>query len=196
MNKLSKAVIAALLFGGSVSAANAVGVITGVTASGLSEDSFSFTLDSGDTVNISKVLDSFNPVTLTFTVVGQVDAGGNNIMVTEHVTNNTGQTWTGFHYSLAGFDEDRGFTQVVFGDFSLDTSTSNQHNLNWTGSLASGDSADAQFFINAFDPGVGNTATFTITQTPSPIPEPETYAMMFAGLLLVGSIAKRRNNKT
>jgi hypothetical protein len=36
--------------------------------------------------------------------------------------------------------------------------------------------------------------TFTVTQVPT-IPEPETYAMLLAGLGLMGVMAKRRNNK-
>jgi hypothetical protein len=45
--------------------------------------------------------------------------------------------------------------------------------------------------ISPFDPGQGNTMTFTLTQVPT-IPEPETYAMLLAGLGLIGFIARRR----
>ncbi|WP_081355785.1 PEP-CTERM sorting domain-containing protein [Nitrosospira multiformis] len=36
--------------------------------------------------------------------------------------------------------------------------------------------------------------TFTVTQVPT-IPEPETYAMLLAGLGLMGAMAKRRSDK-
>jgi hypothetical protein len=204
MNKFPKAVIVALLFGGSISTASAGGVITGVTATGLSGDSFNFTLNGADhTLDISKVLDSINPVTLTFTVSHTDSNGGSPYAVTESVTNNTGQTWTDFHYSITEPGQGNGvvftsFNQSTFGNFTLDSEpSSGPRNLNFTGTLASGNSADATFSISPFDPGAGNTTTFSVTQAPSvsAIPEPETYAMMMAGLLLMGSIVKRRSNK-
>lgn len=48
--------------------------------------------------------------------------------------------------------------------------------------------------ISPFDPGQGNTMTFTVTQIPT-ILEPKTYAMLLAGLGLIGAMAKRRNSK-
>lgn len=202
MSKLSKTIIAALVLGGSISTATAGGVITGVTATGLNNESFSFTLNGADhSLDLSKTLDSLDPVTLTFTVAHQNGSGGSPYSVTEHVTNNTGQAWTDFHYSITEPDQGNGVVfnshqQSTFGNFSLDSS-SGPRNLDFTGSLASGATADATFKLSPFDPGAGNTATFTVTQMPSisPVPEPETYAMMLAGLLLMGSIAKRRNNK-
>ena len=60
--------------------------------------------------------------------------------------------------------------------------------LNWQTVRLTGNSAHATFNLSPFDPGAGNTTTFTLTQVPT-IPEPETYAMLLAGLLLMGSIA-------
>jgi hypothetical protein len=89
------------------------------------------------------------------------------------------------------------FTQhnnsVLFG-FSLDQS-SGPRNLDFSGSLASGDPAvTAGFMLSPFDPGQGNTMTFTVTQVPT-IPEPEAYAMLLAGLGLMSVMAKRRSGK-
>lgn len=204
MNKFSKAVIVALLFGGSISTASAGGVITGVTATGLSGDSFNFALNGADhTLDISKILDSINPVTLTFTVSHQDGSGGSPYAVTESVTNHTGQTWTDFHYSITEPDQGNGvvftsFDHSTFGSFTLDSaSSSGPRDLNFTGTLADGGVAHAAFSISPFDPGQGNVSTFSVTQNPSvsAVPEPETYAMMMAGLLLMGSIVKRRSNK-
>ena len=95
--------------------------------------------------------------------------------MTEAVTNNTGQAWTDFHYSITEPNQGNGvvFTahnQSTFGDFTLDGS-SGPRNLNFTGNLAAGGVADATFNLSPFDPGAGNTSTFTLTQVPT-IPEP------------------------
>jgi hypothetical protein len=75
---------------------------------------------------------------------------------------------------------------------------SGPRDLNFTGTLAAGSTADAAFHLSPFDPGVGNSYTFTITQTPtvmSPVPEPETYAMLLAGLGLMGAMVRRAQSK-
>jgi putative SOS response-associated peptidase YedK len=60
--------------------------------------------------------------------------------------------------------------------------------------LAVGGTADAGFLLEPFDPGAGDTYTFSITQTPtvSAIPEPETYAMLLAGLAFWGLLHDAR----
>lgn len=81
----------------------------------------------------------------------------------------------------------------MLSGFTLDQS-SGPRNLNFTGYLADDGISNASFMLSPFDPGAGNTITFTLTQVPT-IPEPETYATLIAGLGLMGVIARRRNNK-
>ncbi|MEO6562416.1 MAG: PEP-CTERM sorting domain-containing protein [Nitrosospira sp.] len=202
MNKLSKAIIAALVFGGSISTATAGGVITGVTASGPGMGSFDAGLiDPHDhSLDFTKSFDSVNPITLTFTVA-HTQGGGSHYSVAEALTNNTGVAWTDFHYSISEPVKGQGvvfteFNHSTLGGFTLDHApSSGPRNLNFTGNLADGGTTNASFSLSPFDPGAGKTDTFTVTQVPtvSPIPEPETYAMLLAGLLLMGGIAKRKS---
>src|SRR3954454_23436616 len=200
MNKTSKALIAALVFAGSISTATAGGVITKIDATGTAGGTLDLsTIGTDHTIDLTKTFTSINPITLTFTVGHQDGTGGSPYSMTENVVNHTGQAWSDFHYSITEPDQGNGVvftnhTSSTLGGFSLDNS-SGPRNLNFTGTLADGQTTHAAFNISPFDPGNGNTTTFTLTQIPSPIPEPETYAMMLAGLLLVGGIAKRRNNK-
>ena len=147
-------------------------------------------------MDLAKTFSSINPISLTFAVAHENGTGGNPYAVTEAVTNNTGQAWTDFHYSITEPNQGNGVvftanTQSTFGDFTLDSH--GPRNLNFIGNLAAGGVADATFSLSPFDPGAGNTSTFTLTQVPT-IPEPETYAMLVAGLLLMGGMVKRRNN--
>jgi hypothetical protein len=215
MNKFSKTMIAALLLGGSVSTASASSVITDITASGPGLGTFSVmaspTNDKG--LDFTKVFDSVNPITLTFTVAHSVGNGGSYDVV-ESITNNTGTAFSDFHLSIAGPTDASGngvvftsFNQSTLGGFTLDSPSMSQsspfnatgpRDLNFTGNLAAGDTTQLSFHLKPFDPGVGNTYTFTITQTPtvSPIPEPESYAMLLAGLGLMGYMVKRRRGKS
>jgi hypothetical protein len=200
MNNLSKLVIAALAFGGSISTASAAGVITDITASGAGLGSFNFDIgDDDNTLDLSKTFNSVDPIVLTFTVGHIEDGQGNPYTVTEAVTNNTGQQWIDFHYSIQEPNQGQGVVFTEHGSstlsgFTLDPEpSSGPRNLNFTGNLADGGTANASFMLSPFDPGAGNTTTFTLTQVPT-IPEPETYAMLLAGLGLMGFIAKRRNS--
>jgi hypothetical protein len=198
MNTLSKAIIAALVFGGSISTASAGGVITNITATDLSGGTFNSGVIGDHTLDLDKTFTSIDPISLTFTVAHQDTTGGNPYVVNEDVLNSTGQTWTDFHYSITEPNQGKGvvFTAhegSTFGNFTLDADpSSGPRNLNFTGNLATGNTAHATFNLSPFDPGAGNTTTFTLTQVPT-IPEPETYAMLLAGLLLMGGIAKRRS---
>lgn len=199
MNNLVKSIVAALAFGGSISTATAAGVITDITASGPGLGSFSILSNTTNPneLDLSKVFDSLNPITLTFTV-GHTENNGNPYVVTEAITNNTGQAWTDFHFTISEpADAGQG---VVFTNFNNSTLTgftldsppsSGPRNLNFTGGLADQGTATATFNLSPFDPGANNTATFTLTQVAT-IPEPETYAMFLAGLGIIGAIARRR----
>jgi hypothetical protein len=155
-------------------------------------------------LNLSKTFDSVNPIVLTFTVGHTQGGSGSPYTVTEAITNSTGQSWSDFHFAIS--EPTTGGQGDVFTDFhastlsgfTLDASNSSgPRNLNFTGALADGDTATASFSLSPFDPGAGNTSTFTLTQvaTVPAVPEPETYAMLLAGLGLMGFVAKRRNNK-
>ena len=196
MNNLSKLVIAALAFGGSISAASAAGVITDVEIISGQGSIANVDID-GRTIDFDKTFNTLDPIVLEFTVE-HATGPGTPYTVTEDVTNNTGQSWIDFHYTIGEPDPAQGvvFTahqSSTFGDFTLDQS-SGPRNLDFSEStLAHSDTAAAAFNISPFDPGQGNTTTFTLTQVPT-IPEPETYAMLLAGLGLMGFIAKRRNS--
>ncbi len=197
MNTMSKALVAALVLGGSITTATAAGIITNITATDTSGGTFDSPVIGDHILNLAKTFSSINPISLTFTVGHEDGTGGNPYVVTEAVTNSTEQAWTDFHYSITEPNQGNGvvFTahnQSTFGDFTLDGS-SGPRNLNFTGNLADGGVAQAAFNLSPFDPGAGNTSTFTLTQVPT-IPEPETYAMLVAGLLLMGGMVKRRNN--
>jgi hypothetical protein len=205
MNNFSKIAIAALAFGGSISAASAAGVISSISASGDGLGSFNYTIDDTNRVlDLTKVFNSVDPIVLTFTVEHSTGPG-NPYTVNEAITNSSSQLWTDFHYTIGEPDRGNGvvFTQhnnSVLSGFSLDQS-SGPRNLDFSGNLASGSpAATAGFMISPFDPGQGNTMTFTLTQVPTigqvpPVPEPETYAMLLAGLGLMGFMAKRRSSK-
>ena len=57
-----------------------------------------------------------------------------------------------------------------------------------------GDSVKARF-VNSSGAKVGDLVSEGITLTITPIPEPETYAMLLAGLGLMGFVARRRQRK-
>lgn len=196
MNTQTKLLATALIFAGSVSTASAAAVITNITASGSGLGSFSYTDDDSRNLDLTKVFDSVNPIVLTFTVAH--DTGpGNPYNITEHITNNTGVDWTDFHFNITEPDHGSGvvftsFNSSTLSGFTLDSPpSSGPRDLNFTGFLTLGGTATALFNLSPFDPGAGNTTTFTLTQVPT-IPEPETYAMLLAGLGLLGFMASRR----
>jgi PEP-CTERM motif len=194
MNNLSKLLITALAFGGSISTASAAGDITDVTASGAGLGSFDKgVIGAARTLDFTKSFDSLNPITLSFTVV-QGTGPGNPYAVTENITNNTNQAWTDFHFTInepATGGQGNVFTshtQSTLTGFTLDSS-SGPRNLDFTGNLAAHSTATATFNLSP-DASIG--PNFTLTQVPT-IPEPETYAMLLAGLGLMGAIVRRRN---
>lgn len=203
MNMRLKSLIVALAFGGSITTASAAGVITDITASGGGLGSFEILSNTTDpnVLNLSKTFDSVDPdpIVLTFTVA-HTDGPGNPYAVTEAITNNTGQSWVDFHFSISEPAQGQGvvftdFNNSTLTDFTLDSPpSSGPRNLNFTGNLADQGTTNATFSLSPFDPGAGNTTTFTLTQVAT-IPEPETYAMLLAGLGLMGGMARRRNNK-
>ncbi|WP_197047246.1 FxDxF family PEP-CTERM protein [Paucibacter sp. KBW04] len=80
---------------------------------------------------------------------------------------------------------------VGYGPLNL-TSTGTQANLSWSGSLLAG-----TYSVNITGLSVAKNTqyTSTLSATPAPatpVPEPETYALLLAGLGVVGFMASRR----
>lgn len=198
MNVQLKLILAALAFGGSVSAASAAGVITSVTVEGGGGGAFAIEGLSDDSreLDLSKTFNNLDPIVLTFTVAHS-QGPGNPYVFTESITNNTGENWLDYHFAIT--EPATGGQGVVFTGFNGSTlsgftldSSSGPRGLDFTGGLANQGVATASFSLSPFDPGAGNTATFQLTQVAT-IPEPETYAMLLAGLGLMGFMARRRS---
>jgi hypothetical protein len=147
MNNFSKIVIAALAFGGSISSASAAGVITNITESGAGLGSFYFNNDEANrALYLTKTFDIVKTNVLTFNLEHSTGPG-NPYTVAEAVTNNTGQNWTDFHYTIGEPDQGQGvvFTahnSSTLSGFTLDQS-SGPRTLDFTGFQAAGTTSDA-----------------------------------------------------
>lgn len=199
MSILSKSLIGILVFGGVITTATAAGVITDISAVGGGLGSFDVLSNSivPKELNLTNTFDSTGPINVVFTVVHAQGAGG-PYSVTETITNHTGVTWTDFHLSIPTGMVFNNFQSASLTGFTLDSPpASGPHDLNFTGSLANGATTTAKFNLSLSDPGAGNTTSLTLMQNPSvsvsPVPEPETYAMLMAGLGLMGLVVRRRN---
>ncbi|MBB4845581.1 hypothetical protein HNP55_004133 [Paucibacter oligotrophus] len=82
----------------------------------------------------------------------------------------------------------RNFSGVLlgYGPLSLTTS-STQANLSWSGTLAAG-----SYTVNISGLSAARNTQYTTTLAAAPVPEPETYALLLAGLGVVGFVALRR----
>ncbi|SEL52638.1 PEP-CTERM sorting domain-containing protein [Nitrosovibrio tenuis] len=199
MNSLSKLIITALAFGGSISTASAAGVVTDITASvgRLGLDVHGDTTAS-NVLNLSKTLNSLDPVTPVVTV-GHTD-GGSNYAVTENSINLPGQEWTNLHLPIkeptigVQGNVSASHNQSTLTDITLDSSIGSR-NIDFTGALTASAAPAATFNLSLDDAGFRNASAVTLKQVPA-IPEPETYAMLLAGLGLMGFIVKRRSKST
>ena len=193
------ALSAAIASLGWIGAASAAPIITDITASGPGLGSFSFEIfEDSRSIDLFKTFDSLNPITLTFTVAHSTGPA-TSYEISEEITNNTGLDWRDFHFQIVEPPDAPGngvvftsFNQSTMTGFTLDSPpSSGPRNLNFTGFLANGETADADFNISPFDPGQDNTYSFSLIQTPT-IPEPGTWAMLMAGLIGVAGMVRRR----
>jgi hypothetical protein len=183
---------------GWVGTAGAAAVITDITASGPGLGSFSFSPIDQDTrsIDMTKIFDSVNPITLTFTVEHGTGPA-NPYTISESIVNNTHIDWNDFHFQIIEPPKANGtvftsFNQSTLSGFALD-GTSGPRNLDFTGLLVNGGLATASFDLSPFDPGANNpSVTFEIIQTPSVVPEPSTWAMLIAGVIGVAGMLRRR----
>lgn len=81
-------------------------------------------------------------------------------------------------------------TNTYYGALTNVAAGSNQ-NLSWAGPLAAGNYRVDISGVTAVD-----RSQYIATVAALPVPEPETYAMMLAGLALVGAVARRRVKKS
>lgn len=215
MNRTYRTLVVAILLGGPVAnAAAASAVITDVTASGPGLGSFSLghIYSQPDAYGLVEALETFtsvNPISLTFSVEHS-DGDRKPYDIEIPITNGTTSAFTDFHLHIS---EPNSTSGVVFSSFdaaneefgpdvspkfTLDSPSKGQpspfeqtgpRDLNFTGELEAGQKTISSYYsLTLPDPGVGNTYSFTVTQTPTVgvVPEPETYAMMLAGLGLLG----------
>jgi len=177
-------VLAALLAGAGV--ANATTATT-------SYDFASFTLSAD--------LSSFAGTNVTKTANG-FTFGGYNIGATpvENVIDFTITAKTGYKFDSMSFLDQGSFTGkgkfVVNDSFSnMDVANANKVGQTWSFSATNATSAsgtvDYTLQSKLGYAGVSTGGAFSVVT--APVPEPETYAMLLAGLGLMGTIARRRN---
>lgn len=209
MNVTTKSLLVAMAFGGSVATATAAPVITDVTASGPGLGSFSFEDPAPTFKYLSTAFSSADPVTLRFTVA-HTEGDNPEHHIYETITNGTATAFTGLHLRIDEstgvpgdgvafnyFNADHYLAPDFAPNFTLGAASAGPRELNFTGELEAGASVeDGYFNLNLPDPGAGNMYTFSLTQTATVgvVPEPETYAMLLAGLGLMGFMARRKQN--
>ncbi len=96
-------------------------------------------------------------------------------------------------------------TRVTFGEYSLfsvgaDTIAGNADDAKLGGFWALGSAAMPSVALGAgayyykVSGKIATNGTYSLGSALTPVPEPETYAMMLAGLVAVGFLARRRRN--
>ncbi len=169
---------------------------------------------SGDPWLISETMTGAGTLKFASTPLGTTNSTGTGHSrgkwISKTVLNNTGSTWTSFELELQVIlgTASGGGDGLSFADGSSITGSfsSNQFSgytriedardyLNFNGGdVLDGESVTFNFAITD---NSGNDP-FYLLQTPNrvdAIPEPETYAMMLAGLGLLGFVARRRKQK-
>jgi hypothetical protein len=211
--------LASLLFGlGGQANANITTVSPGSITNGSGTVIFS---DYGGAFSATAVNHSFGsltPVTLSLGWVGgETDfAGGLRLVLTE--VNSSGTPWAGFDFAIptgpvvfySGDTFTPGVGAVVtpgptFGTFATDryqsganpniTVGSNNIHFEFSSQVANG-SSFSTYLPFLFSGTPGSSGTISLTASPiAAIPEPEIYAMLAAGLGLMGFVARRRKQQ-
>jgi hypothetical protein len=222
MKVLPNSLLLAIALGGPIATATASSVSVTASGAGLGSffvDSNKGVVEKEHpTLELVKTFSNNNPVALTFTVSHSEPTGPSYDLydVFEAINNDTTSTFTNFHLQITepvgvpahgvafrSFNLPlSSFAPNFTPSFALDSPAKEQpspfqhtgpRDLNFTGELKAGSTTvDSYFSLTIPDPGAGNTYTFTLSQTPTVVPEPETYALMLAGLGLVGFMARRK----
>lgn len=82
-------------------------------------------------------------------------------------------------------------SNTFYGDLALSTSSVSSQSLSWAAPLAAGN-----YRVDISGTTAVDRSQYLATVAALPVPEPETYAMMLAGLALVGAVARRRVKKS
>jgi hypothetical protein len=147
-----------------------------------------------NTIDISKAVNSLDPIRLRFTVGHVSGGGGNQYDFSEAVTNASGHNWLDFHYEIEGPSGVvfANFNSSTLSGFSLDAPpVSGPDALHFTGSLADGGVANAAFLLSLNDPGAGNSYTFDLVQAAT-VPVPAAAWLMGSALAGLAGLSRRR----
>jgi len=168
-----KLIAAGILAAASFSASatdHLLGILDPAGSDTLSDKSDKF-LDAGTTIGDSWFFQLLTPSSTSFGALQTFSVADGAI--------------TNFAGSLFGVG-----TNTYYGALTNVTGGSNQ-NLSWAGPLAAGNYRVDISGVTAVD-----RSQYLATVSALPVPEPETYAMMLAGLALVGAVARRRVRKS
>ncbi|GAB1719230.1 MAG: hypothetical protein NTAFB09_09610 [Nitrosospira sp.] len=105
MRTLSKAIIAAFILGGSVSAASAADAMTAITATDPPEGTFDSGVINGHDSDHDRTFSGINPTPLTFTVVPENGMGENPFSSSENAISDTRRVGTDFHHDIIEPDQ-------------------------------------------------------------------------------------------
>jgi len=87
---------------------------------------------------------------------------------------------------------------INFGSYSLfdETGTISLFGTSFGGQFSNANtwSLDAGTYIFAIGGKAGSAASYSLAASTTPVPEPETYAMLLAGLGIIGFVARRRRS--
>ncbi|MFA9217980.1 MAG: PEP-CTERM sorting domain-containing protein [Sphingomonadaceae bacterium] len=182
---MKKLVIVAMLLASSVSAHAATElVVNGDFETG----NFSGWTKSGN-ISLSDVI--ANSVTSNHTFVWRSGATGSAAFISQNLTTTVGYKYTlsfdvfNSATSASTFEADFAGTKV----YEFSNQAQNWTHVTLTDLVATGNSTELKF-------GARNDPSFTrldnVSVTVSAVPEPETYAMLLAGIGLMGAVARRR----